>query len=76
MAMTKGDGATGPAAGRGAGQVSRVAEPAPAGARVPDAAGPAPGERRSHVPGAGTPAAEAVERARRDMLHEGNQAHR
>ena len=76
MAMTKGDGATGPAAGRGAGQVSRVAEPAPAGARVPDAAGPAPGERRSHVPGAGTPAAEAVERARREMLHEGNQAHR
>jgi len=59
MAMTKGDGAAGP----------------------PEAAAPAPGRpataagtRRSHVPGAGTAAAEAVEKARREMLHEGNQA--
>jgi acetolactate synthase-1/2/3 large subunit len=61
MAMTKGGGAAGP----------------------PDAAAPAPkrpatagATRRSHVPGAGTAAAEAVEQARREMLHEGNQARR
>ena len=30
--------------------------------------------RRSHVPGAGTAAAEAVEKARREMLHEGSRA--
>ena len=50
----------------------------------PPAAGgagrPAPGSRpgakprRSHVPGAGTAAAEAVERARREMLHDGRRS--
>src|SRR6187399_2824062 len=30
-----------------------------------------PGTRRSHVPGDGTPAAAAIERARKGMLHEG-----
>ena len=68
MAMTKGDGATGRMAGRAAGQ-------APAGTRAPGVADPAPTERRSHVPGAGTPGADAVERARREMLHEGNRVH-
>jgi acetolactate synthase-1/2/3 large subunit len=58
MAMTKGDGAAG----------SPDAAPA---ARRPAAGGRT---RRSHVPGAGTAAAEAVEKARREMLHEGNQA--
>ncbi len=38
--------------------------------------GAAAGSRRSHVPGAGTAAADAVERARREMLHEGSRAHR
>jgi hypothetical protein len=45
-------------------------------------AGPTAGQRggtakprRSHVPGAGSAAAEAVERARREMLHEGSRAH-
>jgi acetolactate synthase-1/2/3 large subunit len=59
MAMTKGDGAAGP----------------------PGAAAPAPkrrttagGVRRSHEPGAGTAAAEAVEKARREMLHDGSRA--
>jgi len=69
MAMTKGDGATRRTAGSTAGQ-------GPPGARAPGGADPAPAVRRSHVPGAGTPAAEAVERARREMLHEGNRAHR
>src|SRR6188508_3169045 len=32
---------------------------------------PAARDRRSHVPGDGTPAAAAVEQARKDMLHEG-----
>ena len=69
MAMTKGDGATRRTAGSTAGQ-------GPPGARAPGGADPAPAVRRSHVPGAGTPAADAVERARREMLHEGNRAHR
>ena len=78
MAMTKGDSATGPTAGRGAGQAPAGAGQAPAEARASGtpAAEQAPAERRNHVPGAGTPAAEAVERARHEMLHEGNPAHR
>ena len=48
------------------------AAPAPA----PGRAATAGGTRRSHVPGAGTAAAEAVEKARHGMLHEGNQAQR
>jgi acetolactate synthase-1/2/3 large subunit len=59
MAMTKGDGAAGPA---------EAAAPAP---QRPASSG---GPRRSHVPGAGTAAAEAIEKARREMLHAGNQA--
>jgi len=75
MAMTKGDGATGPAARRGA-----THEPAGAGTAQPTkparpAAAGAPATRRSHVPGAGTAGADAVERARREMLHEGNRGH-
>jgi len=97
MAMTKGDGASGPTAGGGAGQAPAGAPTAgggagqaPAGAptagggagqapvdtRAPGAADPTPAERRSHVPGAGSPAAEAVERARRDMLREGSSVNR
>ena len=57
MAMTKGEGAAGPP------------DAAATAAKRPPAAG-AP--RRSHVPGAGTAAAEAVEKARREMLHEGS----
>ncbi len=46
--------------------------PAPAASAVLAAAGP----RHSHVPGAGTAAAEAVEKARREMLHEGTRIRR
>jgi acetolactate synthase-1/2/3 large subunit len=60
MAMTKDDRAAGP-------PDAAAPEPTP-----PAAAG---GVRRSHVPGAGTAAAEAVEKARREMLHAGSQAH-
>src|SRR5512140_3314005 len=85
MAMTKGDGATGPRAGSGATRApgaaerARSAEPAPPSAQAAGDAGAAPvtapASRRSHVPGAGTPAADAVERARREMLHEGSRTH-
>jgi acetolactate synthase-1/2/3 large subunit len=67
MAMTKGDGAAGPpdatpgAAGPAAGpEVGRADHPGAA--------------RRSHVPGAGSAAADAVEKARREMLHEGTRS--
>ncbi|MCU0477740.1 MAG: biosynthetic-type acetolactate synthase large subunit [Chloroflexi bacterium] len=64
MAMTKGDGgASPPDAARTAATKGRAALPKPGS---PGAA------RRSHVPGAGTAAAEAVEKARREMLHEGS----
>jgi acetolactate synthase-1/2/3 large subunit len=49
--------------GEGAAGPPNVTTPAAAGA-----------PRRSHVPGAGTAAADAVEKARHGMLHEGNQA--
>ena len=72
--MTKRDGAPRQPAGQAAGRM-----PAGAGdgraARAPGAADLAPATRRSHLPGAGTPAADAIERARRDMLHEGNRVH-
>ena len=56
---------TGPAGPGAAGHTpGRRNEPA-----APDAA--RPGQRRSHEPAAGTPAAEAVNRARREMLHDG-----
>ena len=83
MAMTKGDGASGPTTGGGAGQAPAGtptagggAGQAPVDTRAPGAADPTPAERRSHVPGAGSPAAEAVERARRDMLREGSSVNR
>ncbi len=62
--MTKGDGGASPpdAAAGTAATKGRAALP------KPGASGAA---RRSHVPGAGTAAAEAVEKARREMLHEG-----
>lgn len=61
MTMTKGDPA-GPGAGApGAGP----------GAGAPEAKPPAPArERRSHVPGDGSATAAAIERARRQMLHD------
>ena len=59
MAMTKGDGAAGPR------EAAAPAPPRPATAGA---------TRRSHVPGAGTAAAAAVEKARLEMLHEGNRA--
>ena len=60
MAMTKGE------------RAARPPDAAEAGPRSPTASR----TRRSHVPGAGTAAAEAVEKARREMLHEGNRAGR
>ena len=59
MGITKGDRSATPAA--------RPRSPAT------PAASPKP--RRSHVPGAGTAVAEAVEKARREMLHEGARSH-
>ncbi len=53
MTTTRGDGSTGAAAPTADG----------------DPGGRVPSPRRSHVPGAGTAAAEAIERARRDMLN-------
>ena len=73
MTMTKGDGATGPTAGPGAGGRRRA--PWSGCRRARRCTEPAPRERRSHVPGAGTPAADAVERARREMLHQGTRSH-
>jgi len=63
MASTKSGGPASPA--------DPPADPAP-GPPASQRASAKP--RRSHVPGAGTAAAEAVERARRDMLHEGRRA--
>jgi acetolactate synthase-1/2/3 large subunit len=63
--MTKGDGAASPP-GAKSGAPDR-------GAAAPKA-GTSGATRRSHVPGAGTAAAEAVEKARREMLHEGTRA--
>jgi acetolactate synthase-1/2/3 large subunit len=44
------------------------------GAASPPGTPAGPRARRSHVPGAGSAAAEAVEKARREMLHEGTRA--
>ncbi len=68
MAMTKGDGATGPPGARA------TAGPGPGSADASPSRGGRPATRHSHVPNAGTAAAEAVERARREMLHDGTRA--
>jgi acetolactate synthase-1/2/3 large subunit len=65
MATTKSGGSASPA--------DPPADP-PAGPPAGQRGGSAK-PRRSHVPGAGTAAAEAVERARREMLHEGSRTH-
>jgi acetolactate synthase-1/2/3 large subunit len=70
MAITKGEGAAGPPDAKAATSDPRAdaaAERGPGSGR---------GARRSHVPGAGTAAAEAVEKARREMLHEGSRTQR
>src|SRR6185436_18297659 len=67
MTMTKGDTAKPPgseASAKGAGAAATPTA-APAESR---------GARRSHVPAAGTEHAAAVERAQREMLHEGTAA--
>ncbi len=73
--MTKGDGASSPpgadAATGGPAKGDSAKGSQAKGSAAPPAAGPARATRRSHVPGAGTAAAEAVEKARHDMLHEG-----
>ncbi len=87
MAMTKGEGAASPPRAKaGAATAKTGAAPPRAGAATakagaasmvgapPPKAGAAGATRRSHVPGAGTAAAEAVEKARREMLHEGTRA--
>jgi acetolactate synthase-1/2/3 large subunit len=65
----------GPAAAATDPPAARAAATAPAAATATAAPSPAGAKpRRSHVPGAGTAAAEAVEKARREMLHEGTRA--
>ncbi len=64
MAMTKGEGAARPPGATGDAVDSK---PAATGAKP----GSPTGSRRSHVPGVGTAAADAVEKARREMLHDG-----
>ncbi len=75
MAMTKGDGAAGPPGGSAAeaAAADRAASPAAAAADRAAAAKPGSsgGTRRSHVPAAGSASAEAVEKARREMLRDG-----
>ncbi len=70
MAMTKGDGAPAPP---GAAAPARKRPDAAVASRTRPA--PPAGARRSHEPGAGTAAAEAVEKARREMMHEGSRVH-
>jgi acetolactate synthase-1/2/3 large subunit len=76
MAMTKGEGAAGPP--KATTPAADAAAPSATGTGAPplESGPPAPAgaTRRSHVPGAGTAAAEAVEKARQGMLHEGNRA--
>ncbi len=69
MAMTKDEGSAEPARSTAQGA---AAAGAPGDARDGTAGAPSgPGpQRHSHVPGAGTAAAEAVTRAQREMLHE------
>ncbi len=81
MAMTKGERAAGPPDAAAARTRAAAAPARAAAAAPPDAAAPAPQRavtagrtRRSHEPGAGTAAAAAVEKARREMLHDGSRA--
>ena len=73
--MTNRDGATRQPASRAAGHVPDPGDgravPAPGAAE----AAPAAATRRSHLPGDGTAAADAIDQARRDMLHEGSRVH-
>ncbi len=81
MATTKGDGAARPpgatagsAGARADTAATEAATEAAAAKAQAAAARPSGRTRRSHVPGAGTARAEAVEKARREMLREGTRA--
>ncbi len=67
MSITKGASARPPGSGPASGNAAQAAAPT-AGQTAAPAATPV---RRSHEPAAGTAHAEAVERAQREMLHEG-----
>ena len=66
MTMTKGGSPATPADGAAPADGGPMAD----GGSLPGGAAPTPADRRSHVPGEGTDRAEAIDKARREMLHD------